>query len=791
MSISYFSDLYSHPGKYLEKHLIGCSRLVDKFIKESDTNLMAKNILPRVTSIISLCHDLGKSTSYFQTYLDAKANDKKKFKGMKETHHSLISAVICYFIVKNEVEKYNLEDDERMLIPFISYIVIKKHHGNLDDIMNEAAIEDEDIETMKKQLESIDMNRFKILNENLNSMGLNADLNKENVYTYITHIKEELRYLRRILRKIDKRKDISKYIYINYVFSLLIDSDKSEVVVGDNVERREINLPGDIVDNYKKELSYKENKMNILRENAYKEVNDKIDTGKKILSINLPTGLGKTFTTISYALKLREKILKESGIKYRIIYSLPFLSIIEQNAQEFEKILKANGINLDSDTLLKHHHLSDVKYRKDNTEFETDQAKIMIEGWNSEIIVTTFIQFFHTILSNRNKSLRKFHRIANSIIILDEIQSIPFHYWLLMKEILKAVTNELNSYVIFVTATQPLIFKEDEIYSLVEKQKYFKEMDRVKIYPVLKNDMTLTELSCKFDLDDGRSYLFILNTIKSAQQFYDMIKERVPNEEIIYMSTHVLPFERLKRIEKKIKDGKGRIAVTTQLVEAGVDIDFDVVVRDLAPLDSINQSAGRCNRNWENEGEVKGEVYVVSLIDENCKRYSSHIYDKVLLNITKDILSKYDFIEENEFLNIVEKYYCEVSNKMSSDKAIEMLNAIYKLKYDSDDGTAAITKFKLIEEGYYKVDAFIELNKEAIELWQKYIDLKEIKNLFERRNLFNKFKADFYKYTISIPATTENMPADVEGFKYVNNESLKEYYDKETGFITKGIVTMW
>lgn len=126
MSISYFSDLYSHPGKYLEKHLIGCSRLVDKFIKESDTNLMAKNILPRVTSIISLCHDLGKSTSYFQTYLDAKANDKKKFKGMKETHHSLISAVICYFIVKNEVEKYNLEDDERMLIPFISYIVIKK-----------------------------------------------------------------------------------------------------------------------------------------------------------------------------------------------------------------------------------------------------------------------------------------------------------------------------------------------------------------------------------------------------------------------------------------------------------------------------------------------------------------------------------------------------------------------------------------------------------------------------------------------------------------------------------------
>jgi CRISPR-associated endonuclease/helicase Cas3 len=124
-------------------------------------------------------------------------------------------------------------------------------------------------------------------------------------------------------------------------------------------------------------------------------------------------------------------------------------------------------------------------------------------------------------------------------------------------------------------------------------------------------------------------------------------------------------------------------------------------------------------------------------------------------------------------------------------KQKKLLDAIYALKYDSDDGDMCISKFKLIEDDYYKVDAFIELNEEAKELWQKYVGLKDIKNLFERRNIFNRFKADFYKYVISIPATAENMPPDIWGFKYVNYDSLNEYYDKETGFIAKGVIGIW
>jgi len=787
MNTSCFSELYSHPDKYLEEHLVGCAELAEKFLGEAKVNLMDEELLSSLIKIVALCHDLGKSTSFFQEYLTSQDDNKKKdLKSKKETHHSLISAIIAYFAVKQEISGLDIDNDTKILLPFISYIAVKKHHGNLNDVVTEASLEDSDIEIMKSQLQSIDDIKFKILSDNLRKVGLNIDLNKTTVANNIEDIKNEMRSIRLYLRKIRQKEDLTYYILINYVFSLLIDADKSEVVIG-KISSSYTELMDDAVDKYKSKIRYKDSKINVLRENAYREVNEnEINVDERILSINLPTGLGKTLASISFALKLKKKLHDVYNKKFRIIYSLPYLSIIEQNYQEFEKILKTNNINVNTSVLLKHHHLSEVKYSDDETEFDTEKSKIMIEGWNSEIIVTTFIQLFHTFLSNRNSALRKFHRIANSIIILDEIQSIPFYYWKLVKEVLKAVVYKLNSYIIFVTATQPMIFDDNEVRQLTDKRRYFNQMNRVVIKPVFQKDMHLDELIDVFDLEDGRSYLFILNTISSARQFYQLLKEKLPDEEIIYMSTHVIPHERLERINL-LKTKSIKYAVTTQLVEAGVDIDFDVVVRDLAPMDSINQSAGRCNRNWEK----KGEVYVVSLIDEKNRKYALRIYNKVMLNITERILSEYEIISEKDFLDIIDRYYREISQNLSSKETIDILDAVFKLRYDSDDGMPSISKFKLIDDEYYKVDVFIEYNEEAIDLWQRYIDLKKIKNLFKRRSIFDEFKADFYKYVISIPEKTENMPAEVEGFKYVNAASLKDYYDSETGFKTSDVLSIW
>jgi CRISPR-associated endonuclease/helicase Cas3 len=250
---------------------------------------------------------------------------------------------------------------------------------------------------------------------------------------------------------------------------------------------------------------------------------------------------------------------------------------------------------------------------------------------------------------------------------------------------------------------------------------------------------------------------------------------------ITYLSTHITPKERLERI-RDIKEKKYKVVVTTQLVEAGVDIDFDVVVRDIAPLDSINQASGRCNRNGNN----KGEVYIVVLKDDKNKKYASYIYnDGVLLNITEKILSGRDEIKEGEFLELIDHYYKETKEKKSQDVSRNLLEAVTRLRYDSEDETISISDFKLIDEDYQKIDVFIELDERAEKIWGEYMKLKNIADLFLRKRTFDSIKTDFYQYVISIPANTKNMPTLVGEIGYVKQAVLGDYYDGETGFITK------
>ncbi len=789
--VSISSRLYSHPDKPLETHLINVANLAIKNLEEiplKDLHLFKKDEIKRLVKVCSLCHDLGKATGYFQEYLFSDEAKQSKLKCMKETHHSLLSSVASFLVTLDEFkENGSLSEEQKLLLAFIAFLSIKRHHGDLKDITSESILDNDDEDLLYKQIDSINSEKFSTLIEILQRNGFTLNLNKERLRDSVSYTKEHLKILRRKFRKLGQEKNIEMYLLSNLVFSLLIDADKNDVGIKSILERRKLELPYLIVDRYKSTKEYKDIYINQLREEAYREViNTNIDLNQKIYSLNLPTGLGKTFTSLAFALKLRDKIYRENGYIPRIIYSLPFLSIIDQNAKEIENILKTSDIPLDTDILIKHHHLSDIYYKTEDNEFEPEEARLLIEGWNSEIIVTTFVQLFHTLISNRNRLLLRFHRLAGSIIILDEVQSIPFKYWLLLRELFIALTKNLNVYIIFVTATQPLIIPREKMYSLVDVEKYFRQMDRVVLKIQLDKKITLEEFIENIELQDNKSYLFVLNTITSAGNFYNLLKEKT-NEEIIYMSSHLTPYDRLKRIEM-IKKKKARLAVTTQLVEAGVDIDFDVVYRDMAPLDSVIQAVGRCNRNW---GE-KGETIVVYLKDDK-RSYASYIYDPLLLDITARILSQRETVEEREFLDIVNSYYLEVQKKKSTDISNEFISAIYRLKYNSTDETKGIENFKLIDEDYQKFEVFIELNDDAENIWKRFSEIKEIKDLIERRIEFSKIKADFYKYVISVPIkNVENIPPIINGFGYVSKNSLSEYYDKITGFKPKGdTVLLW
>ncbi len=771
------SNLYSHPGIPLEDHLIGVAEFSDLFLSEKP--LEVRERLNSICRIIALIHDIGKATRYFQDYLNADEKEKDHIKKNKETWHSLFSSVCAYYLTK----ELFLSDE---IYPVFAFLAIRRHHGNLRDVRDDVLFDNSDAELLHKQLESIENKGFSVICSRLYSAGLPLLLNKQIISQWIDGFTGESRQNKKYLRNINNA--VSNYITLNLIYSILLDADKSEVVVKDKIvfNRKEVNSI-EWVHTYKKQTIFPESPINILREKAYHEtLNQDIDLNKKIYSLNLPTGLGKTLTSLSFALKLKEVIKLKNGVRPRIVYALPFLSIIDQNSEVFESVIKANNIEPDTSILLKHHHLSEVFYKKEDNEFESDEAKILIEGWNSEIIVTTFVQFFHALISNKNKSIRKFHRLANSIIILDEVQSIPVKYWLLLRNILITLSEMLNAYIIFVTATEPLIFERGETIGLLNKDYYFNALDRVSVKPLLNSPMTINNLSEFFDLTDEKTYLFIFNTITSAKDFYYLVKDK--GITITYLSTHLIPKERLKRI-REIKEKKYKVVVTTQLVEAGVDIDFDIVVRDMAPLDSINQASGRCNRN----GISKGETYIVKLASENGRKYASYIYDAVLLDITGKILSTKDEIKEGEFLDLIDHYYKETKEKKTQDMSRNLLEAITKLRYDSENDTISISDFKLLEEDYQKIDVFIELNEEAGGIWKKYINLKNIEDLFQRKKTFDSIKTDFYKYVISIPTNTKNMPTIVGEIGYVKQSILKDYYDNETGFITKDtkFVVIW
>jgi len=766
--ISPSSNLYSHPDSLLEEHLIGVSKLSEVFLSEKLKNI--KEELSDIVRIVSLCHDIGKATKYFQEYLLADDKEKEILK-TAETRHSLFSAVCTYYLVK---EKCNSD-----IYPLFAYITVRRHHGNLIDVMDEVSIfDDKDKALLCRQLEGIDDIKFNVLVNKLYEAGLPLRINKNIIRKWINSFQEEISGFRRVLRHLNS--DLKNYIKLNLLYSLLLDADKSCVVVKDiSVFKRKTYDDIKWVDNYINTVQFPPSPLNEKRRKAYEEVTGKeIDLNQKIYSLNLPTGLGKTLIGLSFALKLKNE-LKAKGIMPRIIYALPFLSIIDQNAKVFEKVIKANELSLETDIFLKHHHLSEVYYKTKEDEYETDEAKILVEGWNSEIVITTFVQLFHTLISNRNRSIRKLHRLVNSIIILDEVQSIPTKYWLLMKTLLKQITETFNTYIIFSTATEPLIFNKEETIKLANRDIYFKSLDRVSLIPILDEAMTIEELYEKTRTDNDKAYLYIFNTITSAKEFYRLIKENA--ESITYLSTHIIPKERVKRIED-IKQGKYRIVVSTQLVEAGVDIDFDVVIRDLAPLDCINQSAGRCNRNNNRKGIVK----VIVLKDSNGRKYASYIYDAVLLDITKKILSKKQEIKEGEFLQIVEEYYALTQERTTQQDSREILEAVCKLRYDrvdNDKNRLVVSDFSLIDKDYPKRDVFIELDEDAEKIWGEFQRIRDIKEKFSRKQKFDKIKSDFYSYVISIPANTKNMPQFVGEIGYVKRSMLNDFYDIETGFI--------
>ncbi|MDI6730323.1 MAG: CRISPR-associated helicase Cas3', partial [Candidatus Altarchaeum sp.] len=841
---SLLNELKSHPDKSLFNHIENVGNLSKKILESKILNLdnfIDAETLKDISYLIGITHDFGKATKFFQEYIKEYDEKKKgKLKNKPETHHAFLSSLFTYYVVKEYVSRKNLVEKEfYKYFPIISFFVVKKHHGNLNNNASDETYycpvddNDENFKIIKKQIDAINFNELNAIYKKLCfSYEINISDFKDNYNKIVDEINTKQK---RLIRKLDDENTLFYYFTTLLLYSVLLDADKTDAGNLKFIERR--NIPTDVVDNYKNlKFRKSKNKIDEIRENIYNEVVSSVNelnlANDKILSLNVPTGTGKILTSLSFALKLRERLRTEKRFTPRIIYSLPFLSIIDQNSDVFNDVLD----NPTTDILLKHHHLSDIIYKIknhnssnsnkntnkfsdithktgnefeeielenefENVELEKDIGKslLLIEGWNSEVIVTTFMQFFHSFITNINRAIRKFHNISNSIVILDEVQTIPHKYWLLLKEAIKFFAEYFNTYFIFVTATEPLIFdeREKEIKSLIKnKEKYFKNFDRVDLIPNLTPlDIEKFKEELKKDIfqNPDKDFLVVMNTIDSSKKIYNFIKSELDtdkNTKIYYLSTSIVPTERLKRIKEiKEKTKERKIIISTQLIEAGVDIDVDVVYRDFAPFDSINQIAGRCNRNFRNFGDKKGQVKIFVLTEkEKTKKYCSYIYDSFITTKTNEVFKKNEIqvtnepkpITEPKFLELNNSYFEKVKSGMSDDESNKILKSIKKLNFEE------ISKFKLIEEDHYKVDVFVEVDDKAKEVIQKYNDIRNNDKLkgFEKKNEFLKIKKDFYDYIISVDEKkAEDLSPLIDNqLLYVSNKDLKDWYKPDTGF---------
>jgi len=761
---------------------------------EPKLNLESINLtqdkLAKTLEMIGWCHDFGKATTFFQEYIhETDEQKKRKLKNRKETHHALISAVFTYYILKSQYYTSDSSLDE--VIPLIGYLVVKRHHGNLKNIRQEIRdlIQDDGKrEILKNQLDSIAVETVTGLYKNVFSEQIFITFKED-----IDSILEQMTRSRRILWKFLKKGNLFPAIITSFCYSILLQADK-EHASGISVNRHEP-IPVNIVDTYRnlKGFNKPTTKINKIRNSIYEETTncvDSLDLTQKIYSLNAPTGTGKTLTGLAFANKLASKLRREQGFNPRIFYCISFISIIDQNFQVFEEVFETvTGEKPTTDLLLKHHHLADTYYVTTEDEFEPEDGLFLVEGWNSEVIVTTFVQLFHTLFTNRNRSLRKYHRLANSIIILDEVQSLPHKYWLLLREYLKTLSALFNTYFIFMTATQPLIFQpETEIQELcVNNDQYFRQFDRLDLVPCLEPvtlDVFMEQVTADIEGNPEKSFLIIMNTIRSSQQLYQHLQKRMGKKNLFYLSTMIFPKERLDRITQIRKSGKRKIIVSTQLVEAGVDLDVDVVYRDFGTLDSVVQASGRCNRKFN---EKRGLVKLFRIQDEH-RFYYSYIYggNSMLIDKTMQVLEEKTMIPEHEFKEVVENYYQLVKHSMSNDEANKLLENISQLEFKEIQHN-----FKLIAEDYPKIDVFIEYDNKAVKVWKEFQRIQEIADHSEKRREFMKIKKQLRDYIISVPEKFKETVGYMDSIDmgYISKMIIEQtgVYNKQLGFLKEGV----
>ncbi len=523
-------------------------------------------------------HDLGKYSEAFQQYLRASQGDSHQGEIKGRVNHSSAGAI--------HAEKAIPRGGK-----ILSYCIAGHHAGLPDHVGGRAGLK----ERLAAPVEPVDHAPAQVTARPAPTPPpLKFDSERSDVYAF------------------------QFSLFVRMLFSCLVDADflaTEHYMSPDQTVLRPTAPPpmsdfGSALDCYLGELSRKStpSSVNEKRAEVLEQCRQAAQLSPGFFSLQVPTGGGKTLSSLAFALHHAG----QHDLR-RVIYAIPFTSIIEQTAQVFRQALG----NL-SEYILEHHsNLDPESYDKqdDKSYHATTVSRLAAENWDAPLIVTTNVQLFESLFASRTSRCRKLHRIARSVIILDEVQTLPVK---LLKPTLMMLQELVTNYgctIVLCTATQPAIERNDafpigltKVRPIIrEPQQLFDDLKRVEIEHLGKlDDETLVER-----LNSHPQVLCIVNTRRHAAKLYHELKSRAAEgERVFHLSTYMCPMhrtEKLAEIKEVIKSGQPCRIISTQLIEAGVDIDLPVVYRAMAGLDSIAQAAGRCNREGRSQ---RGQVYV-------------------------------------------------------------------------------------------------------------------------------------------------------------------------------------
>lgn len=648
---------FDHCIQELSQHLEETSTYSGKFA--------SKIGLQKHGELIGFFHDFGKATEEFQRYImsatgliDPDADeyvDASKLKG--KVDHSSSGAQILYRIFSNKGKEYLFASQ---ILP----LAIVSHHSGLIDCLTYDG-KDSFIKRINKddeltRLSEVESNLAKWIEMKYEHLFADDLIDK--------HLNNKLKSL------MESNDDVSTYMFkvgllTRFLFSCLIDADRLSTADFEFPQNKKLRNQGSYVS--WKSLAEKledhishfklENKVDFLRKEISTCCLECSERPKGLFQLTVPTGGGKTLSSLRFALNHAAK----HGMD-RVIYIIPYTSIIDQNADVSRKILE--NTEYSNHIVLEHH--SNLTPDEENT-----RQKLLAENWDAPVVFTTMVQFLETMFSGGTRNVRRMHQLANAVLIFDEIQTLPIKCIHLFNLAVRFLIQGCGATVVLCTATQPLLDKvkpekralpltfENQIVQ--NYRQLFEELRRVKVINMQKiggwPTEELTDLAIN-EVELTGSVLVIVNTRKAAQDLYYLL-EKSKHSKVYHLSTHMCPAHRmdtLVEIKECLPDVAPVICVSTQLIEAGVDIDFGSVIRYTAGLDSISQAAGRCNRNGARS--IPGRVLVVNPQEEN-------------LDMLKDIS-----IGKEVALRIFDEYAsdpCQFDNDIIGPKALERYYQYY------------------------------------------------------------------------------------------------------------------